>query len=136
MAHKQLFGLKNQLGLVNYQLEEVGNLEAEAPKADATAPFGVVMSATVVELSLNQARHLLEEAASILQGEIDFYEESDRQIADSQSSNDAALTDSLTKAAQAREALTAGRAAYCMQSVCASTVFKLKGMETARSYRR
>ncbi len=118
MAHKQLFGLKDQLGLVNYQLGEVTKLEAEAPKAGENAPFPVVMSATVIGLSLKKARELLEEAQGILQGEISFYE----TCGDDFSS-------------PAREGLTAGQAAYCMQSVAAATVYMLKGMEKARSYR-
>jgi hypothetical protein len=140
MAHKQLFGLKDQLGLVNYQLTEVGKLEAEAPTAGDSAPFPVAMSATVVGLSLNQARKLLEEAASMLKDEISFYETSDRRIAEIQAGegDDATKTTALeaqSKSASAREALTAGRAAYCIQSVAAASVFMLKGMEKARSYR-
>lgn len=138
MAHKQLFGLKDQLGLVNYQLGEVAKLEGEAPKAGDSAPFPVVMSATVVDLSLKQARNLLEDAAGTLKAEISFYEESDRVIAELQAGEDdnkATAIDAETKKASAREALTAGRAAYCMQAVSAATVFMLKGMEKARSYR-
>lgn len=138
MAHKQLFGLKDQLGLVNYQLGEVAKLESEAPKAGDSAPFPVVMSATVVELSLKQARGLLTEAAGLLQAEISFYEESDSRIAEIQGGNGddkATAVDAETKKASAREALTAGRAAYCMQAVGAASIFMLKGMEKARSYR-
>jgi|AGTN01.3.fsa_nt_gi hypothetical protein len=138
MAHKQLFGLKDQLGLVNYQLGEVAKLEAEAPQAGDSAPFPVVMSATVVGLSLKQARNLLQEAADMLTGEINFYEASDRRIEEFQASTDenkATAIEAETKNASAREALTAGRAAYCMQSVGAANIFMLKGMEKARSYR-
>lgn len=138
MAHKQLFGLKDQLGLVNYQLGEVAKLEAEAPKAFDSAPFPVVMSATVVELSLKQARKLLEEAAEMLGAEISFYEASDRRIEELQAGTDenkATAIEAQTKNASAREALTAGRAAYCVQSVGAASIFMLKGMEKARSYR-
>lgn len=138
MAHKQLFGLADQLGLVNYQLGEVAKLEAEAPTAGESAPFPVVMSATVVGLSLKQARTLLEEAAAMLSAEISFYEESDRKLAELQASTDenkATAIEAETRSASAREALTAGRAAYCVQAVGAASIFMLKGMEKARSYR-
>lgn len=140
MAHKQLFGLKDQLGLVNYQLGEVGKLEAEAPKAGDSAPFPVVMSATVIGLSLGKARELLTEAAGLLQEEIGFYEASDRRIEEIQTgekedADKATAVEAETKTASAREALTAGRAAYCVQVVGAASILMLKGMEKARSYR-
>lgn len=139
MAHKQLNGLKDQLGLVNYQLGEVTKLDAETPKAGESAPFPVVMSATVIGLSLGKARELLDEAKGLLQAEIDFYEASDRRIADIQAGSDeaakATALEAETKAASAREALTAGRAAYCMTAVAAAQPFMLKGMEKARGYR-
>jgi hypothetical protein len=140
MAHKQLFGLKDQLGLVNYQLGEVTKLEAEAPKMDATSPFPVVMSSTVVGLSLKTARTLLEEAAGMIGDEISFYESTDRRIDEIKATGDDEATkntavEAVNKEAAAREPHTAGRAAYCMQSVAAAQIFMLKGMEKARSYR-
>ncbi len=140
MAHKQLAGLTDQLGLVNYQLREVGKLEADAPQKGENAPFPVVMSATTIGRCLGKARHLLEEAAELLQAEISFYEASDRKIEEINAGegDDATKADAVTaetKAASAREAETAGIAAYCMQAVPASVVFMAKGMEKARSYR-
>lgn len=137
--HKQIPGLKDQLGLVNYQLGEVTKLEGEAPKAAPGAPFPVVMSATVVEKCLSEARSLLEKAAVLLKTEIDYFEEFDRQLAELQGKGDdetaQADIEKITKEAAAREAITAGTAAYCLQAVGAASVFMLKGLEKARSYR-
>lgn len=137
--HKQIPGLKDQLGLVNYQLKEVKKLEDEAPKAASGAPFPVVMSATVVEMCLSEARSLLEKAATLLQTEIDYFEEVDRKLAELGAKGDdetaKADIEKTNKEAAAREAITAGTAAYCVQSVGAATVYMLKGMEKARSYR-
>ena len=76
----------------------------------------------------------------MLQDEISFYEASDRKIAEIQtgSEDDAAKATAVeaeAKTASAREALTAGRAAYCLQAVGAANILMLKGMEKARSYR-
>lgn len=138
MAHKQLFGLKDQIGLINFNLGEVAKLEAEAPKAGEGAPFPVVMSAKVVSLSLGKARGLLEEAAALIQAEIDFYEAHDRLVAEIGAKEDAekaTLIEAEVKKASAQEPITAGIAAYCMQSVPAALIFMVKGMEKARSYR-
>lgn len=137
--HKQIPGLKDQLGLVNYQLGEVTRLENEAPKATTGGPFPVVMSATAVGLCLKQARTLLEEAAILLTTEIAFYEDTDQQLAELQAKGDDATAkadiETIGKEVAAREAITAGTAVYCMQAVPAAIVFMAKGMEKARSYR-
>ncbi|HEY9774537.1 MAG TPA: hypothetical protein V6C81_12110 [Planktothrix sp.] len=137
--HKQIHGLTDQLGLVNYQLGEVTKLDAEAPKAAPGAPFPLVMSATVVGKSLGKARELLTEAKTLLEGEIGFFTGIDQCLAEHQTIADetakTAAIEATNKEAGAREATTAGIAAYCMQAVAAASVFMLKGMEKARSYR-
>jgi len=137
--HKQIAGLKDQLSTINYQLSEVTKLESEAPQAAPGAPFPVVMSATVVAMCLSQARSLLENAAALLKTEIDYYEGFDTQLAALQAKGDdetaKADIEKLSKEAAAREPVTAGRAAYCMQAGAAVQIFMFKGMEKARSYR-
>lgn len=137
--HKQIPGLKDQLGLVKFQLGEVTRLEGEAPKAAAGAPFPVVMSATAVGLCLKQARTVLEDAASLITAEIAFFEDADSRLSELQEKGEdesaRAEIESLTREVAAREAITAGTAVYCMQAVPAAIVFMAKGMEKARSYR-
>ena len=72
--------------------------------------------------------------------EISFYESTDRRIDEIKATGDDEATQStaieaVNKEASTREPQTAGKAAFCMQTVAAAQIYMLKGMEKARSYR-
>lgn len=139
LVNKQFFGLEDQLGLVRNRLEEVSNLESEAPKVNEKNPWSK-MPATKIGRSLATARSLLEEARDILQAEFDCYSDWRSQIDEIKESDDdaddkvVALTAILDEA-KPREPETAGLAAYAMETVRATQTYIVAAMEKSRSYR-
>jgi hypothetical protein len=135
--HKQLFGLKDQIGLIRRELRKVKQLEAKAPKAAPGANFGEKMTAKLVGLSLSKSRKDLEEVRDLLQVEIDFYVETDAKLAQLQAAEtpDAEAVAQVTKDQADREGGTAALGAYAMQVGAAVQVVLFKVKEKDRAYR-
>jgi hypothetical protein len=137
MELKQVNGLRAQVAVVSKILAIADQLESSATPYKADAVFPLRMTARAVNGCLEEARRLLEGAKSTLDAELAFYLDAGERMAalnEGEASQNAKL-ESIKSEVANREADTAGKAVFAMQSLPASLAFLAKAMENDRSYR-